>query len=385
MAAPVNQRGPRPRVCHVTSVHVPEDGRILYHECSTLARRFEVVLVCRDDRGPRTIEGVRIVPASTREGGRLRRWASLRTLIDAAEQTRADLYHFHDPELMAAMIGLGRRTGRPVIYDVHEHYPDAVTQRAWIPRVVRPLLAAVADWDERRRAPRFAGLVVADDALRDRFAGLNPRVVAVRNYPPLRLFPSAPRARADDRPPTIAYVGSISVVRGINEVLAVHRSVRERFDRCRLMLVGKPTEDAAEIVAEAVAGDPDHVSFVGPVPYAGLGELLAGVDVGLALLRPHPKYEKNVPTKVFDYMAAGVPYVASDFTPLRAVSGDIGGRLVPPGDGPAAVDAVADLLADRHAARSLGAEGRQLVEDRINWEKEGEALCDLYDSLLTGR
>jgi glycosyltransferase involved in cell wall biosynthesis len=373
----------RRTVCHVTSVHVPTDSRVMYHECRSLALRYRTLLVCRDDGSPRTIEGVEVLPLP-RTASRLARFAGRRELVERAEATAADVYHFHDPELLAPMHALARRTGRPVIYDAHEYYPDAMRQRGWIPALLRPSAAAWADAAERRFAPGMAAVVTADSALTERFEPLNDLVVELDNFPPLSMF--APRDVAvSATPPTMVYVGSVSEVRGFSDMVEVLTLIRREIPDARLVVYGRPTEDAIAAIARARRQLDDAALVVaGPVDYGRVSAVLGTANVGLSLLRPHPKYEKNVSMKVFDYMAASLPYVASDFPPLREKTGGAGGVLVPAGDTSAAAAAAVRFLADPVAARRVGAEGRALVEAVLSWERVEPRLFNLYERLLAG-
>ncbi len=376
-------------VCHLTSVHVATDARILYHECRSLARRYQTVLVCRDDDGPREIEGVKLDPLP-RVNGRAARLLGGRELIRYAERLGASLYHFHDPELLPGMAELAQRTRVPVIYDAHEHYPDAMDQKAWLPPLLRPMVARHADKLERRLVPAMSAVVAADAALAERYRDMHARVVEVDNYPPLSLFGPALSSSPSDSPvspggptPTMVYVGGISKHRGLAEMCEVLRLVRERVPAARLLLYGRPTEDAAEqLQTVADTMPPGAFEFRGPIDYGDLPRVFAECHVGLSLLRPHPKYDKNVSMKVFDYMAAGLPYVASDLAPLRAATGSSGGVLVPAADVHAAADAVVSLLGDEPARRRLGLQGRHTVEGRLNWESMEMRLFELYESLI---
>lgn len=353
----------------------------MYHECRSLAREYDVTLVCFDDGPQRDFEGVHIAPVGPRPTSRRQRWSQLATLVHAALLTEADLYHFHDPELIRVMRALRKQTNAPVVYDIHEYYPDAVTQRAWIPAPLRPALARIVGGFEVRNARHFDALVVADDALRDHFSAAHPLVARVRNYPPLDLFGSS-TAMADSAP-TMLYVGSISLVRGLSEMLETLRIVRGSLSQAKLILAGKPTEDAEPILRLAQEEFGNALEFLGPVPYHELAELLGRAHVGLSLLQPHPKYEKNVPTKVFDYMAASMPYVASSSRPLRDITREIGGRLVTAGDPVEAAQAALALLTDPAGARSLGAKGRAFAESEINWASEERELLGMYRKLLS--
>jgi glycosyltransferase involved in cell wall biosynthesis len=369
-----------PRVCHVTSVHSPLDARVLYHECRSLATRWATTLVCRDDGGDRTVEGVRIVTLP-RARGRLARFAGAHDVVALAERQAADLYHFHDPELLPAMHALATRTGVPVVYDAHEHYPDAMDQKSWIPGALRPLASRMADRAERRHVPALSAVVVADHALEQRFREIHDTVVRLDNYPPLSLF-GPPRPMPAGRP-TLTYVGALSVVRGFLDMLEVLRLVLEHIPDARLVLHGPMTEDARALAADAMRGLPEgSLVMSGRLPYGEMPAVLREAHVGLSLLRPHPKYEKNVSMKVFDYMAAGVPYVASDFSPLREATGGAGGILTTPGDVQVAASAVLGLLGDPERAAAVGAAGRAAVEGGLNWEAVEPRLFALYERLL---
>lgn len=368
----------RATVCHVTSVNIPTDGRILYHECRSLAKRWRTVLVCRDDSEPRTLEGVEIV-TMPRRGGRLRRWAEVRAVIALAEAQDAALYHFHNIELVPAMARFARRAGVPVVYDSHEHHPDAMFTKTYIPAPLRRLAAWWVDRTERRYVPRFSAVVVADEALERRYTELGARrVVRLDNFPPLDLF--APGLGTPPETPTLLYVGSISEVRGLDEMLETIRLVRKELPAARLVLVGTPTEEVAARLGEL--GTAEGVSLLPPVPYGEIARVMQSAHVGLSLLRDIPKFQKNVPTKVFDYMASGIPYVSTDLLPVRTLTGGVGGELVPPGDARAAAVAALGFLRDPERASAAVREGRALIEARLNWDALMPRLTGLYEELL---
>lgn len=371
----------RATVCHVTSVNIPTDGRILYHECRSLAKRWQTVIVCRDNSESRTLEGVEIV-TMPRRGGRLRRWAEVRKVVALASAQHAALYHFHNVELVPAMARFARRAGVPVIYDAHEHHPDAMFTKTYIPAPLRRLTAWWVDRTERRYVPRFDAVVVADEALDQRYRELGARrVLRLDNFPPLDLF--GPVADTSAEAPTLLYVGSISEVRGFDEMLETIGIVRAEVPEARLVLVGTPTEEVAARLGEidAAAG----VELLPPVPYGEIPSVMRSASVGLSLLRDIPKFQKNVPTKVFDYMASGIPYVSTDLAPVRALTGGVGGALVTPGDAAAAAEAALGFLRNPARARAAAHAGRALIEQRLNWESLEPQLFGLYEELLGAR
>lgn len=369
-----------PIVCHVTSVNIPTDGRILYHECRSLAKRWWTLLVCRDNEPARSLEGVEIIPVP-KKGGRLRRWLEIRKVVKRAEALDADLYHFHNIELIAPMARLRKRTGAPVIYDAHEHHPDAMMTKSYIPAPLRRLVADYVDRTERRYVPLFEAVVVADDALARRYTELGARrVLTLHNFPPLDLFKPGTIMPFDR--PTLLYVGSISAVRGFADMLETIDLVRQEMPAAQLVIVGTPTEEVAAGLAQV---DASAVKVLEPVPYGDIARIMSKAQVGLSLLHDIPKFQKNVPTKVFDYMAARIPYVSTDLTPVRELTGGVGGVLVAPGDPAAAAAACLALLRDPVMAAAKAAEGRRLIEERLNWDALEPGLFALYEELLATR
>ena len=203
------------------------------------------------------------------------------------------------------------------------------------------------------------------------------RVVRLDNFPPLDLF--AAGSATPPETPTLLYVGSISEVRGFADMLETIRLVRAELPQARLVLVGTPTEEVAAQLSTLTA---EGVTLVPPVPYGEIARVMQGAHVGLSLLHDIPKFQKNVPTKVFDYMASRIPYVSTDLGPVRALTGGVGGALVPPGDASAAAEAALGFLRDPQRARNVALEGRALIEERLNWDALMPRLIGLYEELL---
>jgi len=111
-------------------------------------------------------------------------------------------------------------------------------------------------------------------------------------------------------------------------------------------------------------------------------EMLAEARLGLVLFHPRPNHLESQPNKLFEYMAAGLPVVASSF-PLwkEIVEGTRCGLVVDPLDPHAAANAIRWLLAHPEEAEAMGARGRQAVHDRFNWRREEATLLDCYARL----
>jgi glycosyltransferase involved in cell wall biosynthesis len=121
------------------------------------------------------------------------------------------------------------------------------------------------------------------------------------------------------------------------------------------------------------------------VPFPDVPALLRGARTGVVPLPDLPKFRTNLPMKLFEYLAAGVPAVTSDLPPVRRLlDGSDAARLVPPGDHAAFGTALADLLRHPAEAAELARRGRQAVRERFHWEGEETRLVRLYAALLCG-
>ncbi len=175
------------KVAHLTSVHPASDTRIAYRECRSLAEAgYEVVLVAAGD-APGLPHGVRLhsVPEPANRFERMTRtiWHVYRAALDE----RADVYHFHDPELMGVGLAL-RARGALVVFDVHEDIPRDIVDKPWIPNVLRGPLSFGSSVFLRGMHHWYSAIVAATPAIARRFP--HSRTVVVANYPRLDELPA---------------------------------------------------------------------------------------------------------------------------------------------------------------------------------------------------
>jgi glycosyltransferase involved in cell wall biosynthesis len=368
--------GRAPTIAHLTVVHAADDVRILVKECRTLAAAgYRVHLVVPGD-GDSELDGVRIHGLGTARGGRLGRMTgTVLAAYRAARRLDADVYHVHDPELIP--IGLLLRVrGRNVIYDAHEHLPHQILTKPWIPRALRRPVALLADLGERVAARLLSAVVTAEPPVQSRFEGIAARSANVNNYPLLDEL-SAPAPADDGAERAVCYVGEIAALRGAGEMVdAIGRTDG------RLLLAGRvvPAELTGELAHRSGWA---RVELLGHVDRPTLAQILARSRAGLVVLPPVPNYVEANPTKMFEYMAAGIPVIASDFpTWARIVDRHECGLCVDPTSPDAIAEAIQWILDHPEEARRMGANGREAVERHYNWEAEQGKLLGLYEQLV---
>ncbi len=361
------------RVVHLTSVHHPADTRIFAKECRTLARAgHEVTLVAPAPR-PAEVDGIAISAVPEARGRLQRMTKTVAAVRRRALELDADLYHFHDPELMPLGVEL-RRRGRAVVYDVHEDAPRAMLTKAWLPRWGRRPVARAVELGEPLAARGMSAIVAATPTIGARFERLGPPTVVVNNFPVIGDL-SPPADDAGPRERAACYVGDINRVRGAIEMVDA-----AGLSGVRLLLAGPFSEPGLRDEAAARPGW-GEVEELGRITRPEVAAMFARARAGLVVLHPAPNHVNGRPNKLFEYMSAGLPVIASHFPLWREIVEDAAcGICVDPLD-PAAIAAAMRRLADGDEAAEMGARGREAVQSRFNWDSEASKLVELYARL----
>jgi glycosyltransferase involved in cell wall biosynthesis len=308
------------KVCILSSVHIALDNRVFYREAQSLVRNgYKVILVAVHDR-VEIKDGVQIIglPKVSR-WQRPRLWLNLYRRAVAA---KADIYHFHDPELLLVTPWLRLRTGKPVVYDIHEAYPDFIKVKDYLPVWLRYPVAWAFRWLEPLLAHLQSGLIFSDDEIGRAFANVPRPKTTLFNFPARKFVEQAVQARqvGDDREQIILYLGGLERNRGSGLMMAAFEEILQHFPLAQLFIVGHfaPPDLEEEVRQEAARRGIDQaVTMTGRIPFETIGEYLKRAAVGWVSWQPVPKNEKNIPTKLFEYMAYGLPVVSSDLASTR--------------------------------------------------------------------
>jgi glycosyltransferase involved in cell wall biosynthesis len=334
------------RALLVTSVHQPDDPRIRERTLTALAEEFEVRYAVRSP-GPSRGGDHELVEL---KGGRVRRWwGALRQML----RRDVDVISLHDPELIPAGL-LARLIRRvPVVVDVHEDVPAQIRHKPWRLRFLR----VPAAWLARfflRLAERFCVITLAELGYRRLFRHDHP---VFPNYPAAGALPDL----ASDGG-YVVYAGDITEQRGAVEMV---EAVGAMENPLPLLLVGRCRPGLARQL-EAVAAEWGVVlTFTGLLSHPEAMTEVASASAGLSLLRDLPNYQESLPTKVIEYLALGIPVVASDLPGTRAaVEGMKAVILVNPGDTEAAALALDTATSD---LRPAAAEQAAVVRESRVW------------------
>jgi len=337
-----------------------------------------VSLVVADGFGDERVDGIRVIDVGRPKGRLERMLRTTRRVLEAARALDADVYQLHDPELIPVGVSL-HRAGHRVVFDSHEDVPAQLLAKPYLNRVTRRLLSAAYAAYERSACRRFDGMLAATPTIRQHLATIHPFAVTVNNYPLLQEFSEPPdwSCKAQE----VCYVGSISAIRGIRELVQACALLQSP---ARLTLAGRFSEPALEHEVRGFVGW-ERVVAHGHLDRQGVRGVMRRAVAGLVTLHPVANYVDALPVKMFEYMAAGLPVIASRF-PLwqEIIEGNDCGLCVDPENAGAIAAAIDHLCARPDVARRMGENGRRAVFARYNWQGEAARLGAFYDDLLDG-
>ena len=367
------------KVCHMTNVHGVEDVRIFHKECVSLAKAgYEVYLVERGESYEKNgvhIVGVGDIPASRRK----RMTEGAKKVYEAARALDADIYHFHDPELLPYGLKL-KKAGKKVIFDSHEFYREQIREKKYLPAWLRRMVATIYGGYEDH-VLRHCDAVISPCTLNGKsfFEKRCCRAAIISNAAVLGEFfnlydPSVPK-----NPKQACYAGGLTEARGITaDILAAYHT------GAKLALAGdfSPSEYLAELEAML---EYSCVDYRGRLPLSGVRALMNESCIGLCTLLDVGQYLKvdTFGIKVYEYMSMALPVILSH-SPYndRMIQKYHFGICVDPANVDEIAEAIRYLLDHPDEARQMGENGRRAVKEEFNWGVEEKKLLALYEDIL---
>jgi glycosyltransferase involved in cell wall biosynthesis len=299
-------------------------------------------------------------------------WAFARLVAREARREGADLWYTRDPIVAGALA----RAGLPTALELH-----AVPRRA-----ARRALARLSREPSLRRVIALTGAMADDTAALGFDRG---RIVVLPDAADVGAFAAAPtRVEARRRlglPPDASIVGYLGRFRTLGREKGLPELVEAMGlvgDRALLVAVGGPMEVVPAYLERASAAGvaPDRLRFVDRVGVAEVPVWLAAFDVAVLPMPDEPHFARHAsPLKLFEYLAAGLPIVASDLPSVREVvrHGDAA-WLVRPGDPPALAEGIGRLLADAELRARLGTRAREVARLHT-WDARAAAALEAIE------
>jgi glycosyltransferase involved in cell wall biosynthesis len=318
----------------------------------------------------------------------------IRRFVDAV---KPEALHVHDLPLAAAAHAVARERDIPLVLDFHENWPAFMN---WAKAGYNGLIQSLVDvggWRryESRAVARADRLIVVDPSNQEFLAAKynvpREKIVVISNTPELdRLMPNLTAAqqvqRNPDAPLRILYMGHVDLGRGIQTVIEALAHGGEAWSDAVLTIVGKGPHVASLQSLAARLGVAQRVQFEGFRPYEALAGYLVACDIGVV---PHLRDEytdNTIPNKIFEYMAAGLPVLASDCLPLRRVIEGVDcGLCFASGNAASCRDALGRMAQSAGQRKLWGENGKRAAMETYNWHATSRQLLQMYSELAGGK
>jgi len=371
------------KICHLSSVHQATDTRIFYKECRSLAKVYKVTLIALAEKS-QEVDGIKIIALKKYHSRFLRFLITDFVLLIKAIGEGADVYHFHDPELIVAGIVL-KLAGKKVIYDVHENVMADLNEKKWLP--FKSLAKSGYGFFETL-ALRYFYLILADKSYSDHY---NQRLsaskyVVIQNLVPINDLKTDPPFYNSESN-VLAFVGALDARRGLPFILDAIAILKRKGVQISLRCIGQMNEGVENILKNSLAWPEikDQVEFKGFIPFPDSIQGIQDCMAGLALLENIPNNQISFSTKMFEYMAIGLPVICSDFQVFKdiIIKYDCG-IAVNPEDSNAIADAILFLITHRQEAKRLSDNAKKGAK-YFDWKTEEEKLLDFYEKIINNK
>ncbi|HHC11104.1 MAG TPA: glycosyltransferase [Campylobacterales bacterium] len=361
------------KIAHITSVHKPNDNRIFYKEVTTLYNNGYDISLIVAGADTKRVNNIDIIGYPKTDGGRFKRMikTSFIDIIKVCNRVNADIYHFHDPELI--LVGLYLKLkGKKVVYDIHENNPASILSKPYIKsKFMRVLLSKSFNLFEQISSKFFDALVTARPDITERFKHKN--IITLRNFPILPNFSKIEDIKIEKIKPSVVYVGGMDSGRGINELLDSF----ETLDNYELWLLGPIAEKDLE---DRIKYKSKNVRYFGIVEAYEVFSYINQADIGIITFLEAPNHINTLATKPFEYMACGKPLIMSNFEYWQDTFGECSLYVDP--SNPKDISIKIDILMkDKELRVKMGNLNKELSLNEYNWEKESNKLLILYKDL----
>lgn len=360
---------PLRRVLLLSTVHPATDPRIVGKIAPSLAEHYEVKILLPNQPPPLGLWYVRMPFFKT---------LLLRVLLCHPLafveflRFRPHIVHIFVAELLPLAF-IFRWLGAEVIYEVQENLykkiPLKSYNRGW-------LFERLFHFFDQKARCTFK-LIFTEDAYLNEYQNIPHPYAIIHNFASLYWL-STPLPIPNLVNPTFFYAGVISLERAFDTVLSALVIVKKSYPTIRLRLFGHLRIDSKLLDNSAdYQFVKDNLVFYGYQPQEEAFKHTNDTLAGIALLKPIGDYADSYPTKLFDYMALGLPIITSDLPLLRAVVEPANcGFCVSPYDSEALAEQMIWCIEHPESLRKMGENGRNAIIEKYHWEEE--KLLEIY-------
>jgi glycosyltransferase involved in cell wall biosynthesis len=370
-------------------MHPVFDTRIFKKECVSLAKNgFSVSLIAPHNK-EEIVDGVSIIPLRSRKSFLDRIYTLPKEAVALLENIKADIYHFHDPELLPFMKNFAAK-GHKVIWDAHENYQDTI--KSFNSLRIQPLSTIGAKMFNRMELSAakkyFAGVVTITNKMAEKYTRQGIKTCVLSNYANIGHFNYTGQDTISEKPRLISS-GAHFRPRAIIEIAQSYKYIAEKIE-AELFFSGKFVdkkleEEVSNIIKEA---DPTGKNIVmeGALEYNDLiNRAIPKAWVGTVLFDvSDPNNRNGLPNRFFECWANGVPVITTAGTEVAKIVSEKGGGIVIKNNSPQEIaNAFLQIAKSKNLRDQLSKQAFENVSKEMNWEANFKDLVGFYKEILS--
>lgn len=366
-----------------SSVHVWVDTRVYYKEAKTLALNGYQLDFYAIEHPTKKEQVDRITMHYLEKKKRSKRFKHWKLLYNEMLNSKAKNFHFHDPELLLVAFFLKKKLKKEIfiVYDMHEHLPAAIKTKQWIPNFSRKFLSKGIEKIEQYLMKSCDAVIFAEKSYKEHYTNLNLKKVDVLNYPLVEQ--QLPQKKGNDFL-TLIYVGVLTEQRGLFNMLELAKHLKEHSTVAfKLKLIGPIFTKEYKVNQFIKENELENViELYGRMQYNDIWLHYSQADIGLCLLHPTPNNLNSQSTKLFEYMAAGLPIVASDFSSFtNLLTLHQCGKTGNISDYDELSKLILEINDNPKIAKTMGKNGMCAFKNSYSWNSESNKLISLYSQV----
>ncbi|WP_281980544.1 glycosyltransferase family 4 protein [Tenacibaculum mesophilum] len=364
------------RVVHLTSAHARNDIRIFVKQCKSLQQAgYDVSIVVADGLGDEVKEEIKFYDVGKLQGRFKRFTKTTKNVFKKARELNADVYHLHDPELMPIGIKL-KKLHKKVIFDAHEDLPKQLLSKPYLNKYLLKIISKLIAKYERFATKKFDYVITAGPFIRDKFLKVNKNTIDINNY--VLLGELEKNVKWTEKEDKVCYVGGISEIRGIKELIKAMELVHNPV---KINILGRFNSANLERIVKGYDGW-ENVIEHGFLKRDEVANIMSKSKAGIVTFLPLPNHIDAQPNKMFEYMSASLPIIISNFPYWKEIIDNYNcGILVNPLNPKEISEAIMYIINNPEEAERMGRNGKQAVLEKYNWNIEKEKLISVYKEI----
>lgn len=347
--------------------------------CRTLSKPYMVSLIAVHD-AEENIDNVRIIPFKRYHNRKFRIAFGWLIMLIKAVRVQAKIYHLHDPELIPCGLILRWLFRKKVILDIHENIAEDIFDKPWIKN--QKFAFKLFTLFEKLACKSFH-IILAEKSYENRYKNLTKNYTVVLNYCDLEFFYPL-RKQQYKHQLNLFYIGIVLENRGILQIAETLNLLIQAGYDAHFHCVGELYSDLdKKLHALSYFSDiQNNMHFHGRMKLEDGYALAEHMDIGLCIIWPMKNSVESYPTKLFEYMAVGLPIITSDFPLYRTtVEGNHCGLCVDPFDTKKLKTAILEIHKDVKKSELMVENGKKAVREKYSWDSQVPLLMRVYKGL----